>query len=159
MSKLTKIILIAFTTMSLTACGGDTQTSSDNGQTSTTKIERSHMDDSKMAGEAMDHDKHEAMNKTQMAGEAGHSTGIIVSISPNAEQVTINHQEIAGIGMGAMTMGFEITSAIDLSAYEKGDNVSFMVKKGSDRSYQIMAMCNMKTDGDACLDAYMDGGE
>ena len=58
--------------------------------------------------------------------------------------------------MGAMTMGFGITSAVDLSGFAKDDKVSFMVKKGRDGSYRITAICNTDTDGKDCLGAKMD---
>ena len=58
--------------------------------------------------------------------------------------------------MGAMTMGFEILSGVDLSDYERGDNVSFMVKKGRDGSYRITVICNTDTEGADCLMSKMD---
>ena len=128
--KMTLTVLVA---LGLTACGGETSG----------EMDHSTMD-------------HSTMEKGTMAGDAGHTTGVIFSISPDGQEATIDHQEIKGVGMGAMTMGFGITSAVDLSGYAKGDNVSFMVKKGRDGSYRITAICNTDTDGDDCLDAKMD---
>jgi hypothetical protein len=51
----------------------------------------------------MDHSK---MDEGKMAGDTGHTTGVIFSISPDGKEATIDHQEIEGVGMGAMTMGF-----------------------------------------------------
>ena len=101
----------------------------------------------------MDHSK---MDQMKSMGDTGHTTGIIVSVSPDGKEATIDHQEIEGVGMGAMTMGFGITSAVDLSGFAKDDKVSFMVKKGRDGSYRITAICNTDTDGKDCLDAKMD---
>jgi Cu/Ag efflux protein CusF len=128
--KMTLTVLVA---LGLTACGGETSG----------EMDHSTMD-------------HSTMEKGTMAGDAGHTTGVIFSISPDGQEATIDHHEIEGVGMGAMTMGFGITSAVDLSGYAKGDNVSFMVKKGRDGSYRITAICNTDTDGDDCLDAKMD---
>ena len=128
--KMTLTVLVA---LGLTACGGETSG----------EMDHSTMD-------------HSTMEKGTMAGDAGHTTGVIFSISPDGQEATIDHQEIEGVGMGAMTMGFGITSAVDLSGYAKGDNVSFMVKKGRDGSFRITAICNTDTDGDDCLDAKMD---
>ena len=128
--KMTLTVLVA---LGLTACGGETSG----------EMDHSTMD-------------HSTMEKGTMAGDTGHTTGVIFSISPDGQEATIDHQEIEGVGMGAMTMGFGITSAVDLSGYAKGDNVSFMVKKGRDGSYRITAICNTDTDGDDCLDAKMD---
>ena len=128
--KMTLTVLVA---LGLTACGGETSG----------EMDHSTMD-------------HSTMEKGTMAGDAGHTTGVIFSISPDGQEATIDHHEIEGVGMGAMTMGFGITSAVDLSGYAKGDNVSFMVKKGRDGSYRITAICNTDKDGDDCLDAKMD---
>jgi Cu/Ag efflux protein CusF len=128
-----KITLTALATLGLTACGAETSD----------EMDHSTMD-------------HSTMDEGKMAGDTGHTTGVIFSISPDGKEATIDHQEIEGVGMDAMTMGFGITSTVDLTGYAKGDNVSFMVKKGRDGSYRITAICNTDTDGKDCLDAKMD---
>ena len=135
MKHLTQLTLTALAAFSLSACGGG-------------EMDHSKMDDAKM-----DHSK---MDQMKSMGDTGHTTGIIVSVSPDGKEATIDHQEIEGVGMGAMTMGFGITSAVDLSGFAKNDKVSFMVKKGRDGSYRITAICNTDTDGKDCLGAKMD---
>lgn len=126
MKHLTQFTLTALAAISLSACG-------DSGD--------------------MDHSK---MDDAKTMGDTGHTTGVIFSISPDGTEATIDHQAIDGVGMGAMTMGFGITSTVDLSGFAKDDTVSFMVKKGRDGSYRITAICNTDTDGKDCLDAKMD---
>jgi Cu/Ag efflux protein CusF len=151
MKHLTQLTLTALAALSLSACGGG-------------EMDHSKMDDAKMDHSTMDHSK---MDQMKSMGDTGHTTGIIVSVSPDGKEATIDHQEIEGVGMSAMTMGFGITSAVDLSGFgitsavdlsgfAKGDKVSFMVKKGRDGSYRITAICNTVTDGKDCLDAKMD---
>jgi Cu/Ag efflux protein CusF len=140
MKHLTQLTLTALAALSLSACGGG-------------EMDHSKMDDAKMDHSTMDHSK---MDQMKYMGDTGHTTGIIVSVSPDGKEATIDHQEIEGVGMSAMTMGFGITSAVDLSGFAKGDKVSFMVKKGRDGSYRITAICNTVTDGKDCLDAKMD---
>ena len=131
MKHLPHLTLTALAAISFSACGG----SSD-----------------------MDHDKmdHSKTDDAEMKGDTGHTTGVIISISPDGKEATINHQEIKGVGMGAMTMGFGITSMVDLSGFAEDDKVSFMVKKGRDGSYRITAMCNTDIDGKDCLNSKMD---
>ena len=150
MTHLTKLTLMAFAALSLSACGGggDTHAGMDHD-----KMDAKTMDGTKMDHSAMDDSK---MDHSEMAGDTGHTTGIIVSVSPDGKEATINHQEIAGVGMGAMTMGFGIISDVDLSVFSEGDNVSFMVKKGRDNSYRITAICDTDKDGKDCLDSKMD---
>ena len=145
MKHLTQLTRTALAALSLSACGGG-------------EMDHSKMDDAKMDHSTMDHSTmdHSKMDQMKSMGDTGHTTGIIVSVSPDGKEATIDHQEIEGVGMSAMTMGFGITSAVDLSGFAKGDKVSFMVKKGRDGSYRITAICNTVTDGKDCLDAKMD---
>lgn len=82
----------------------------------------------------------------------GHGKGVIRSVGNQSDFLTIEHGPIDGIGMGAMTMGFDIVSGVDLSGFADGDEVSFMVKQGRDGSFRIMAICNTRTEGDDCID-------
>ncbi len=147
MKHITQLAASAIFALSLVACSG--------GQDS---AETKSADNSTMNHSTMNHGTkdHSQMGDKKMTGDTGHTTGVIVSISEDGQQATIDHQEIAGVGMGAMTMGFGILSSVDLSGYEKGDNVSFMVKKGRDGSYRITAICNTDTDGADCLTSKMD---
>jgi Cu/Ag efflux protein CusF len=108
--------------------------------------------------EKMDHSKmtHSDPAATNVTSETGHTKGIIMSISPDGNVATINHQAIESVGMNAMTMGFGVTSEVDLSEFSKGDNVSFMIKKGRDNSYRIIAICNTDLKGNECLNSMMD---
>lgn len=148
-TRISPMILSLTAAFALSACGSGEETAA--GDTPP-KMDHAQMDHSKM-----DHSKMGSGNMGDIAaGNTGHTTGTIISISESGTEATINHAEIAGIGMGAMTMGFGITSDVDLSAYSAGDSVSFMVKKGRDNGYRITAICNTATDGVDCLDAKMD---
>jgi Cu/Ag efflux protein CusF len=103
MKHLTQLTLTALAALSLSACGGG-------------EMDHSKMDDAKMDHSTMDHSK---MDQMKSMGDTGHTTGIIVSVSPDGKEATIDHQEIEGVGMSAMTMGFGITSAVDLSGLPK----------------------------------------
>jgi len=128
MSHLTKLALAALLAVSLSACNGD-HTAADHA--------------------AMDHSQDEI-------GDIGQTTGTLVSVSPDGQSATIKHEAIDGVGMGAMTMGFEIASSVDLSAFAANDPVSFIVKRGSEGGYRITAICNTETDGADCLSALVD---
>lgn len=142
MKHMSQLAISAALALSLSACSGAQD-----------KTESESMDHSKMDHSQMDHSD---MGNKKMMGDTGHTTGVIVSVSKDGQQATIDHQEIEAVGMGAMTMGFGILSSVDLSAYKAGDNVSFMVKKGRDGSYRITAICNTDTDGADCLKSNMD---
>jgi Cu/Ag efflux protein CusF len=98
--------------------------------------------------EQMDHSGHD------MSGDTGHARGTIVSVAEG--ELGIDHGPIDGIGMEAMTMLFGTMGDVDATAFEEGDEVSFMVKRGRDGSYRIMAICDTGADGADCLDGMMD---
>ncbi|MGJ8559185.1 MAG: copper-binding protein [Litorimonas sp.] len=145
MKHLTKITLSALAAISLVACSADTDPAA------MEKQDPAEMDHSQM-------DPDGDMN-VAAKGDTGHTTGTLVSVSPDGQSATIKHEAIDGVGMGAMTMGFEITSSVDLTAYTASDPVSFMVKRGRDGSYRITAICNTETDGKDCLSAQMEHAE
>lgn len=101
-------------------------------------------------GTMMDHAGHET------GSDIGHASGVIKSISNDAGFVTIDHGPVSGIGMDAMTMGFDLMGEADLSGLSEGDEVSFMLKRGRDGSYRVMAICNTAAGGEDCLDTMME---
>jgi len=116
------------------------------------KAEHQNMDHNQMDHSKMDHSQ---MEHAKMDGDFGHTTGKILDISTESREVTIDHQKIEGLAMGAMTMGFNVLPGVNLGDYAPNDNVSFMVKKGSDGSFNIPAMCNSDKEGADCLDGHM----
>lgn len=137
----------------IAACSGPSETAEDTSKVASDGVAQSNPIsesegsaemDTMHAGDHADMDHH-------MASDTGHTTGTIVTISPDGKNVTIDHEAIGGVNMGAMTMGFGATSDVDLSAFSKGDRVSFMVKRGRDNSYRVTAICDMNAQGDDCL--------
>ncbi|MBA3069851.1 MAG: copper-binding protein [Hyphomonas sp.] len=94
-----------------------------------------------------------ASSDLSSAGERiGRATGTIKSVAGQSDFLTIDHGPIDGVGMGAMTMGFDIAGDVDLTGFSEGDTVAFEVKQGRDGSYRIMSICNTGTEGADCLD-------
>lgn len=92
----------------------------------------------------MDHSEH------GMGGDTGHAKGTVVSVASG--ELGITHGPIDGVGMDAMTMLFGTMGDVDATAFKVGDEVSFMVKRGRDGSYRVIAICNTALDGEDCLD-------
>lgn len=130
--------------LTLSACGQTAETSPTPEPSADSEMQMAE-------GEMMDHSGHD-----MGSGDIGHATGVIKSVGAQGDFLTIDHGPIDGIGMGAMTMGFDIVGDVDLTGFEDGDMVSFMVKKGRDGSYRITAICDTGASGDDCLDAMMD---
>ncbi|KCZ55197.1 copper-binding protein [Hyphomonas chukchiensis] len=82
---------------------------------------------------------------------SGEGQGTIISIGPDGDFLTIDHGPIEGVGMGAMTMGFETLSRVDLAGFAKGDKVAFSVKQGRDGSFRVTVICNIEAHGKDCL--------
>jgi Cu/Ag efflux protein CusF len=143
MKPFTLLTATAFA-LTLTACGGVKESAP-----ATIPQTEAPMDIA--TNEAMDHSGHEMGD-----GDIGHATGVIKSIGSQGDFLTIDHGPIDGIGMGAMTMGFDIMSDVDLSGFSEGNEVAFMVKKGRDNSYRITAICDTGAVGADCLQGVMD---
>ena len=107
------------------------------------------MDHSTMDHSTTDHSGMDISSSTP--GDTGMTTGTIRSVGENGDFLTIAHERIEGVGMDAMTMGFDIMSSVDLSDYEAGDRVAFAVKKGRDGSYRITAICETTGTDMSCL--------
>ncbi|MGB0908637.1 MAG: copper-binding protein, partial [Maricaulaceae bacterium] len=105
MKHFTKHTLMSVAILSLAACNSGTADSS-----TSSSPDQSHSSHGQMDHSQMDHSD---MGHSKMTDDTGHTTGVIVSISEDGQQATIDHQEIAGVGMGAMTMGFGILSSVD----------------------------------------------
>ena len=90
-------------------------------------------------------------NPALKQGLSGEGQGTIISIGPDGDFLTIDHGPIDGVGMGAMTMGFETLSRVDLAGFGKGDKVAFSVKQGRDGSFRVTAICNIEAHGKECL--------
>ncbi|MCY3702136.1 MAG: copper-binding protein [Rhodospirillales bacterium] len=100
-------------------------------------------------------ENHEAGHADHGSGAAdsriAHGTGVIHAIDSESRSLTIDHEPIDEIGMGAMTMGFGVVGAVDLSGLSEGDPVAFQLKRGRDNSYRVTAICNRDTHGPDCL--------
>lgn len=90
-------------------------------------------------------------------GDVGHSTGTVISKAPEADYITIDHGKIHGMGMGAMTMGFDVPETVDLSDIEEGAEVEFLIKKGQEEgTFLVFALCDMDAEGPQCLNKTID---
>ena len=148
--RITTLFAVSAFALTLSACGN-----AQDAAQSETVTARAEMPMDMAGSNTMDHSGHD-MNKHGGDDSIGHGTGIIKSFGAQGDFLTIAHGPIEGVGMDAMTMGFDIMGDVDLSGFSDGDEVAFMVKQGRDGSYRIMAICNTATEGAECLDGMMD---
>ena len=142
--KTIRLLTGSLFTLSLAACGNAEGTAPAGSEKNEVHMEMSN-------GETMDHSGHDMPDEG-----IGHGAGIIKSLGTEGNFLTIKHGPIEGMGMNAMTMGFDTMGDVDLSAFAEGDAVAFMVKKGRDNSYRITNICNTQTEGADCLAGMMD---
>ncbi len=110
--------------------------------------------------QAMSNGVHDGHDMAELKGaDTDHGAGKVVEVDAKGRRIKLEHEELTNIGMNAMTMFFGIAGDVDLVGVEVGDDVQFMVKKGRDGSYRIMAMCNAAMDGEDCLAALMNHNE
>jgi len=110
MKNTLKTIALLSAAAGLAACGQSGADQTDVAPMDHSQMEPYQRNDAQMKGEDADHSTmdHSQMDHSKMGGDTGHSTGKVVSISPDGQEVTIDHNEIEGVGMGAMTMGFSL---------------------------------------------------
>jgi Cu/Ag efflux protein CusF len=65
--------------------------------------------------------------------------GVIVE-PPLEKQVTIQHEAIKSIRMGAMTMPFMVDEKVPLKTFKVGDHVKFMVQVDGEHHLKITAL-------------------
>lgn len=144
-------VLLAATALTLAACGDAEQPA---------QMDHSDHDMSAMSGGdapgggkpkgGLDYKK--MFGPDYKRGDVGHSFGTVVSVAPDADYITLDHGKIHGIGMGAMTMGFDVLKDADVTDLQKGTKVEFLVKKGLDGSYRVFSICDMAGQDKSCLD-------
>jgi Cu/Ag efflux protein CusF len=139
--KLLRLFAFSLMAASLFACGDAQETAQSSSAESEAPMQTNH--------EAMNSGNHDMGS---MSEGIGHGNGVIQAIGSQEGSLIIQHGPIEGIGMGAMTMGFDIMGDVDLSGLSEGDNVAFMVKQGRDGSYRVMTICDTDKSGADCLD-------
>lgn len=95
-------------------------------------------------------DKAPMQSPLQSAPAIGHASGEIVAIDAAAGRIQLRHGPIDGLGMGAMTMFFEVADTVDLGAHGNGEQVGFSVQRSRDGRYRVLALC---APGQQCIDA------
>ena len=98
--KLYTLLTVSAAALTLAACG---QTDNDAPASDTASQTEPPMAMEMADGEMMDHSDHD-----MGSSDTGHATGVIKSVGAQGDFLTIDHGPIDGIGMGAMTMGFEV---------------------------------------------------
>lgn len=69
-----------------------------------------------------------------LAAKTYHADGVVISLDPAAQTVTISHRPIPKY-MGAMAMPFRVRSAEELNGLQPGNRVEFELVVERDRSY------------------------
>lgn len=145
--KMPGVVVFAFL---VAACGQASDTADSSAASTTTEEPLQTMSDN-------DHEGHDM--SAMKGGDTNHGAGKVIEVDVAGRRIKLDHEELSNIGMNAMTMFFGIAGDVDLTVFEAGDDVRFMVKKGRDGSYRIMAMCNAANDGEECLSALMNHNE
>lgn len=74
------------------------------------------------------HDMPGMHHAAPLPAKSGAATGVIRSLQPDKNTVTIEHTPIAAFGWPGMTMGFKVQSSKLLTRLKIGDKIRFEVK-------------------------------
>ena len=80
-----------------------------------------------------------------------HSTGTVMSVTPDGRFVTMDHDPLPAIGMGAMRMGLDVEDGLDVSDLAEGDRVEFSIEAGESIGIRITDICVPAREGEGCL--------
>ena len=79
------------------------------------------------------------------------STGTVMSVTPDGRFVTMDHDPLPAIGMGAMRMGLDVGNGVDVSDLREGDRVEFSIEAGESIGIRITDICVPAREGEDCL--------
>ena len=69
------------------------------------------------------------------------TTARLIAIAPDGREVTLDHGPLEAIGMGAMTMAFNVAPGVDLGGLEAGAQLDIRVRQNRDYTYELTAVC------------------
>ena len=84
-------------------------------------------------------------------GDIGHSTGVVTAIDVSSDHITINHGTVHGTSLEAAVSRFERLPNTKSVTLTPNDKVEFLLKKGSDSQYRLLAICAIKAPETRCL--------
>ena len=79
------------------------------------------------------------------------STGTVMSVTPDGRFVTMDHDPLPAIDMGAMRMGLDVKDGVDVSDLREGDRVEFSIEAGESIGIRITDICVPAREGEDCL--------
>jgi Cu(I)/Ag(I) efflux system protein CusF len=86
-----------------------------------------------------DHNMHKGHNMKSDSTQAM-GTGVLHRIDVPNNMVNLTHAPMPELNWPEMTMDLPTTRRVDLSTFNEGDKVEFMLKKGRDNRFRITEM-------------------
>ena len=74
----------------------------------------------------------------------------VMSVSDEGDFITLDHEAIEEINMGAMRMGFEVADGVEISGLEEGDAILFRIE-ATENDIILTDLCRPAEDGPDCL--------
>ena len=106
-----------------------------------------------MADGAMVHGGHGGTPSAGLLPEErfGSALATVVGVNPEGAEITLDHEALDGIGMGAMTMAFSVAGDVDLGAVAPGDRIAVQVRQRKNYTYELVALCKSEDETVDCL--------
>ena len=79
------------------------------------------------------------------------STATVMGVAADGRFVTLDHDPLPGIDMGAMRMGLDVADGVDVSDLAEGDRVEFAVEAGDSIGIRVTDICVPAREGGGCL--------
>ena len=164
---MTRALFLISTAVLLAACGSAEEADTATGDGADMAVESSTdggMDQGTMDHGDMDHGdmEHGDMDQGDMSASGGMGSDVpqvimgragatVMSVSEEGDFITLDHDRIDAINMGAMRMGFEVDAGVSLEGLAEGDRILFEVM-ATESDIVLTKLCRPEMDGADCLD-------
>ncbi|MEM1435413.1 MAG: copper-binding protein [Pseudomonadota bacterium] len=145
--RLVSLILAGLAAAALGGCGTEPQAAGSEAAAEAASAESS------AGGMTMQHGSHGSTSGGQLLSEERFATALATVVGVNSEgaEITLDHEPLEGVDMGAMTMAFAVADDVDLGAVVPGNRVAIRVKQRRNYTYELVALCAAEDESVACL--------
>lgn len=72
----------------------------------------------------------------------------VLAVAEDGREITLDHGPLDAIGMGAMTMAFDVAADTDVTVFGRGDLLEIRVKQHRNYTYELVAACRLAAAGE-----------
>ena len=71
----------------------------------------------------------------------------LLAMASDGSEVTVDHGPLHAIGMGSMTMAFDVADGVSLPVFPAGTKLEIRIRQNRDYTYELVAACETADSG------------